>query len=188
MTDFQIHDIDTATGATKDILETAKSRYGFVPNLIGGLSEAPQVADAYMHLGNMLGASSLKPEELHVVWFTLNTYHGCDYCMAAHTAIAKGQKIADDVIETARAGGDYADPKLQAFKVFTLEMVESRGWVKPEALEAFLAAGGTKANVLEIVMATAHKTISNYANHVIGTPVDHRFAPFKWERPAVAAE
>ena len=188
MSDFTINSLETAEGETKAVLEKAQGRYGFVPNLIGALSHAPGAADVYMQMGNALNASSLKPEELHVVWFALNAYHGCDYCMAAHTGIAKSQKIPEEVIETARAGGVYADERLETLKNFALKMVEARGWVPPEEVQAFVDAGFTQANVIEIILAIAHKTLSNYTNHVVETPLDDRIAPFAWEKPGIAAE
>lgn len=46
MTEFQFHAADEATGARKVVLDHAKARYGFVPNLVAGLSEAPGAASA----------------------------------------------------------------------------------------------------------------------------------------------
>ena len=45
-------------------------------------------------------------------------------------------------------------------------VVAQRGRVGDAALEAFVAAGFTRANVLEVVTAVATKTISNYTNHI----------------------
>ena len=66
---------------------------------------------------------------------------GDDMKPAFHTLLAKGEKVPEDVIETARAVGSYEDPKLEALRVFTLNLVENRGWTSPEGLEAFLATG-----------------------------------------------
>ncbi len=188
MSGFQIHSLDTAPEDAKAVLAKTKAKYGFVPNLIGGLAEAPAAAEAYLAVGEAFASSSFTPTERHVVWFTINAIHGCDYCMAAHTGIAKSESIAEDVIETARAGGDYSDPRLQALKELTTKMVLDRGWVKPEEIEAFLAAGFTRRNVLEVILGISHKVLSNYTNHVVGTPVDRPFAPFEWVPPAAAAE
>ena len=134
-------------------------------------------------LGGLLMRSSFTPTERHVVWFTINAYHDCHYCMAAHTVLAKGEGVPEDVIETARAVGSYEDPKLEALRLFTLSLVENRGWAAPEELEAFLAAGFTKQNVLEIIVVIAHKTLSNYTNHIVETPVDDAFKRFTWTKP-----
>ena len=102
MAEFEIYSEENHPEKSADVITKAKAAYGFVPNLMGALSEAPAVAQAYMDLAAAIGNSSFTLEERHVAWFTINTYHGCDYCMAAHTATAKRQKISDDVIEAAR--------------------------------------------------------------------------------------
>ncbi len=183
MTSFTIHNAETAPADSKDLLRQTEQRIGMIPNLYGVLAEAPVAAEAYDRLSGLMMQSSFSPTERHVVWFTLNSYHGCDYCMAAHTFLAKGEKVPEHVIETARATGRYADAKLETLRDFTLAIAENRGWVSPDALASFLDAGFTKQNVLEIVVAIAHKVISNYTNHIVATPVDGVFEPFTWTAP-----
>ncbi len=182
MTTFTIHTPDSAPAGSKEQLETAQQRFGRIPNLYGVLAEAPIAVEAYDTLGSLLMRSSFTPTERHVVWFTINAYHDCHYCMAAHSFLAKAEKVPEDVIETARAVGSYEDPKLEALPVFTLNLVENRGWAAQESLEAFLATGFTKQNVLEIVVVIAHKVLSNYTNHIVETPVDDAFSPFTWTK------
>lgn len=186
MSRFTIHTHETAPEDARPALDKAEANYGRVPNLIGGLAESPAAAEAYLSLSELAGKTSFTPTERHVVWFTLNAYHECTYCMAAHTAIAKSEHIDDAVIDTARGGGAYDDPHLETLRQFTLQLVQQRGWVTPEEVDGFLEAGFTKRHVLEIITLIAHKTISNYTNHVLETPVDAQFAAFAWEAPAVA--
>jgi hypothetical protein len=47
-------------------------------------------------------------------------------------------------------------------------------------LEAFVSAGYTEKNVLEIILALAVKTISNYSNHLLHTEVDAKFESMAW--------
>ena len=178
MTTFTIHNPDSAPAESREQLETAQQRFGQIPNLYGVLAEAPIAVEAYDTLGSLLKRSSFTPTERHVVWFTINAYHDCHYCMAAHTLLAKGENVPEDVIETARAVGSYADPKLEALRIFTLKLVENRGWAAPQDLDAFLDAGFTKQNVLEVVVVIAHKVLSNYTNHIVATPVDDAFKQF----------
>ena len=187
MTTFTIHTPDTAPAGSKAQLDSVQQRYGRIPNLYGVLAEAPIAVEAYDALGGLLMRSSFTPAERHVAWFTINAYHDCHYCMAAHTFLAKGEGVQDDVIETARAVGAYEDPRLEALRIFTLALVENRGWVSPEGLEAFLAAGFTKQNVLEIVVVIAHKVLSNYTNHLVDTPVDDAFGQYTWTKPVANA-
>ncbi len=103
--------------------------------------------------------------------------------MAAHTMLANGEKVPEDIIETARQVGSYEDPRLEALRKFTLTLVENRGWTSREDLEAFIAVGFTKQNVFEILVAVAHKVLSNYTNHLVETPVDKGFEQFAWQKP-----
>ena len=92
MVDFTIHTVDGSDGEREETLQTVQKNYGFVPNLLGGLSEAPAAARAYMSLGAEVSATSFTPTERHVAWFAVNYYNNCHYCMPAHTAIAKSEK------------------------------------------------------------------------------------------------
>lgn len=183
MTTFTIHTADSAPAESKEQLKSAQQRFGRIPNLYGVLAEAPIAVEAYDTLGGLLMRSSFTPTERHVVWFTINAYHDCHYCMAAHTVLAMGETVPEDVIKTARDVGSYEDPKLEALRVFTLDLVENRGRVLPEDLDAFLAAGFTKQTVLEINVVIAHKVLSNYTNHIVDTPVDDAFSRFSWIKP-----
>lgn len=55
-----------------------------------------------------------------------------------------------------------------------------RGLPDKAEVEAFLGAGYSERQILEIVLAIAVKTLSNYANHLFHTPVDAMFAGRAW--------
>lgn len=47
-------------------------------------------------------------------------------------------------------------------------------------LQKFVDAGYLERQVLDIVLALAVKTLSNYSNHLFGTQLDERFAAYEW--------
>ncbi len=47
-------------------------------------------------------------------------------------------------------------------------------------VQAFLNAGYTRRNVLEVVLAYSQKIMSNYTNHLARTPLDKPFEKFAW--------
>jgi len=57
------------------------------------------------------------------------------------------------------------------------------------AVEAFLTAGFTRAQVLEVVMIISCKTISNYVNHIAHTPKESFMSDptLGWKAPRRAA-
>ena len=53
MTTFTNHTIESAPEASKPLLETAKSKYSFIPNLLAGMAEAPAVLEGYMTMAGI---------------------------------------------------------------------------------------------------------------------------------------
>ena len=187
MTEFTIHNENTAPEGSQPVLADARKRLGFLPNVFGVLAEAPVAVEAYGTLNDLFVRSSFTPTERHVVWFANIYENDCTYCMAAHTGIAKLEHIPEDVVEAARSGTPYADPKLEALRSFTRSLVVNRGWVSDEELTAFINAGFTRQHVMEVLVGVAHKVVSTYANHIAGTSLDKAFARNVWEKPADAA-
>ncbi len=182
MTSFTIHDADTAPEGSKPFIERAQKQFGMVPNLIGLLAEAPVAVETYQALAGLFTRTSFTPTERNVVWLTIIYDNECDYCMAAHTGIAKSEKVDDGIINALRAGEPLEDPRLQALREFTSSVVVYRGWVGDDEVEAFLAAGFTKQHVFEVLVGVAHKVLSNYANHIAKTPIDSPFEKFAWKK------
>lgn len=184
MTDFTLHTEETAPDASKPLLAESQKAYGMIPNLHATMAEAPGLLEAYKVLGSLLGDSSFDKDELTVVWQTINVEHACHYCVPAHTGIAKGMKVDDAITNALRDETPLPSAHLEALRDFTLNVVRSRGEVDDTAVNNFLAAGYTKRHVLEVVLGTAHKTMSNYTNHITQTPVDTAFQKFEWHKAA----
>lgn len=187
MTTFTIHNLDSAPAESKPFLQAAKDKFGMVPNLIGLLGEAPNAVEAYLTMSDLFSKSSFSPTERTVVWLTIIFDNNCDYCMVAHTAIGGMEGVDASVMEAIREGRHLADARLEALRQFTSAMVIDRGWAGAERLEAFFAAGYTQQNVLEVIVGIAHKTLSNYANHIAATPVDAPFQKFTWSKGTAVA-
>lgn len=177
---FTIHTIDAAPAASKDALTAVQKKYNFIPNLMAILAEAPSALGAYLSLADLLGKSSLTPKEQNVVLLTTSRLNGCDYCTAAHTWSGTGASLSQAEIDALREQHTVPDPKLEALRVFTAVVVADRGNISADDLHAFLKAGYTKQNVLEVILAVAMKTISNYTNHIADTPLDKELAPFAY--------
>lgn len=175
MSDFPIHSTQSAPAAAQAALASVEGRYGFVPNLIGALAEAPAALDGYLQLAGILETSSLSAQERQVLALAASHANGCDYCLAAHAPAAKAARVPAQAIAAASNGGRIDDPKLEAFRTFVDTLVRKRGWADQDDLAAFLDAGYSRQQALEVVTGIAWKTLSNYANHLIGTPIDQRF-------------
>jgi alkylhydroperoxidase family enzyme len=100
----------------------------------------------------------------------------CHYCSAIHSNILKNQLNTDEsVVNAVRNGETLSNAKLNALVTYARTVVEKRGHVSDEDIQAFIDAGYTMQNVLEVNLITALKTISNYTNHIAVTPLDEAF-------------
>jgi AhpD family alkylhydroperoxidase len=187
MTTFTTYTADNAPEASKAGLKAAKAAFGFIPNLQATMAEAPELLAGYSALWDLFSKTSLTLHEQQVVYLTSNFENECHYCMAGHTALAKMQKMDPAVIEALRNGTKLPDPKLEALHRFAALVVSNRGWVSDADTDAFIAAGYTKRNVLEVILGAATKVMSNYTNHIAHTQLDGFMRGNEWTKPAKPA-
>ena len=127
--------------------------------------------------------SGFTPVEQEVVFVTVSIANGCEYCAAAHSFIAdNASKVPVEVTDAIRDGKEIPDAKLSALSEFTRIMFDKRGNPSNTDVEAFLEAGYTEKHILEIILALAVKTLSNYSNHIFQTEVDDMFSGRAWSK------
>ena len=169
--DLPWHSLETAGEKGRPVLEKAKAQVGFVPNMYAGMVNSPGLLETYLDgYARFRSGSGFTPAEQEVVFLTISRLNGCGYCMAAHSMIAaKKSGVPGPVLAAIREEKPIPDDKLATLAAFTETMVESRGLPVKAEVNAFLAAGYTERQVLEIILAIGVKTLSNYANHLLHT-------------------
>ncbi len=172
---YPILDSETAPEAARPLLAKARQAYGFVPNILGVMAGAPALLEAYMSLSAIFDKTSFSPAERQVVLLAVSAENGCGYCTAAHSGIARNQKVSEAVLEAIGQGKRLPDEKLDALFEFTRHMVQTRGRPDEGRLQAFLDAGYSAAQVQEVILGIGMKTLSNYTNHIAETPLDAQF-------------
>lgn len=182
MTKFTLHTEESAPDGSKELLAASKKANGMLPGLHAVMAEAPGLLSAYQQVHELFVNSSFDKDELTVVWQTINVEHACHYCVPAHTAIAKSMGVSDEISDALRDETELPNERLEALRTFTLSVVRNRGNVDDSAVQAFLDAGYTKRQVLEVVLGLAQKVMSNYTNHLADTPVDSVFNKFEWQK------
>lgn len=180
MTDFPLHTLDTAPAEARDKLAGVESSMGFIPNLFGQLAEAPAALQAYLTLSDLLAATSFSAAEQQVLVLSIAIENHCAFCVAAHTGGARKASVPEDVIEALRDRREVPDARLAALAGFAQAVVRERGWVAGREIDNFLEAGFTKQNVLEVILGISLKTLSNYSNHITGTPLNPELAALAW--------
>lgn len=188
MAKFELHTLETAPEASRPLLEHSQKAFGRLPGLHAVMAESPALLDGYKQLHRLFAEeTTFDKDELTVVWQAINVEHECHYCVPAHTGIAKMMKVDDAISDALRDETPLPNARLEALRTFTLAVVRQRGHVSDADVQAFVEAGFTQRQILEVILGVAQKVMSNYTNHFAQTPVDKPMQAFAWEKKTNAA-
>lgn len=169
---------------SKSILDTINKNLGFVPNMYDGMAHNTATLDIYTYGSESFKRNSgFSPMEQEVIFLTASYFNNCEYCMAAHSFISDNfTKVPEEITNALRSGEILPDSKLNALSNFTKLMLENRGNVSDDALEAFFNAGFTEKHILGVIAGLALKTISNYTGHFTQSKLDNVFMGRIWHK------
>ncbi len=164
--------IDAAPAATHAALKTVEKQLGGVPNLFRVVANSPAALAGYLQLSAASAQGGLDAATRERIALAVAELNGCGYCLAAHSFL--GRKVAklDDTEIAANRSGASTDPKADAAVRFAAAVVRQRGRVGNDQVQAVLSAGYSDAQVLDILLAVALNTFTNYVNEVVQTEVD----------------
>ena len=166
---------DQVSENNQAIFDNLKSNLGFVPNLYAAFAYNDTALGDYLGFQNR--KSTLKAKEREVINLVVSQINGCRYCQSAHTALGKMNGFTDEQILEIRGGSASFDPKLDALAKFVQDITVNRSKVSDQALEAFFAAGYTKANLVDAIVVIGDKIISNFIHGATNVPIDFPVAP-----------
>lgn len=184
---FTQHTPETAPPGAAEALARLKERYGFIPNLAAYVSESPLALNALWHLASAFDKTSFSEIERQTILITVSTLNECDYCRIAHTALACATEIEDNTLTRILNLDPLPEIKLNALRDFTRSIVLEKGRLERKAVQAFLDAGYSKANVFEVVLGVAMKTFTNYSNHLADSEPNPEFIALCGQRPGIIA-
>ncbi len=156
------------------IFDNLKNALGFVPNLYAAIAYSDTGLENYLHFQN--AKTSLSKKEKEVVNLVVSEINSCNYCLSAHTVIGKMNGFTDEQILELRSGKAPFDAKLDALVKFTKEVANNKGKASESSVDAFLAAGYTKASIVDVILAIADKVVMNYLHNLTGVPIDFPLA------------
>jgi uncharacterized peroxidase-related enzyme len=168
--------LHNASPASRELLEQAQRYFGFVPNLLACMAHSPSALRAYLNTSICFQYGTLTPAEQQIVLLTVSQENKCDYCSAAHGALARFfADVPGDVIVAIESGRPLSDPRLNALVNLTREFVTRRGRATQHVIDSFFEVGYSKDKLLEVLIGIGLKTVSNYFAHVSPLEIDPQF-------------
>jgi len=172
-----------ATGEVKELLDSVKSKYGAVPNLLATVAHAPSVLKGYLQFSQALSGGVLNDETREAIALTLARINECDYCESAHAFASSGLNVSASEIRR-RLDGHSADARIQAILIFTRAVVDKQGQVSDQDLVELRAVGISDTELAEIIGIIVANIFTNYFNHVAETENDFPNVALILERAA----
>lgn len=164
--------IDAAPAASRPLLEGVVKMLGSAPNMFRLTANSPAALEGYLGLNGALAKGALTPQTRERIALAVAQINGCDYCLSAHTYLAKNLAKLDEAEIAANRAGGSSDPKADAAVRFAAKLVRMRGQVPDADVSAVKLAGYSNAEIVEIVAHVALNTLTNYLNEAFDTPID----------------
>ena len=177
---------EAASGRTRELLDAVKGKLGLVPNMTRAMANSPAALDGYLQLSGALGKGTLSARSREQIALAVAQANGCDYCLAAHSAVGRMVGLTVDQIRDSRLG-TAVDPKADALIRFALKVEDARGAVGDDDLEEVRRAGFDDAAIAEVVANVALHVFTNDFNRLVGTDLDFPAVPALGPEPATAS-
>lgn len=152
-------------------LDAVKAKLGKVPNLFATFAQAPAALNAYLAFSDALTKGRLTPAQRESLALAIGQANSCQYCLSAHSLLAKGAGLNSEDIRNAR-DGHAQDALTNALVKLAVSIVEQRGQLSDEAVNEARQAGVDDGLLVEVIAHVALNTLTNYTNHIAATEID----------------
>ncbi|MGC5013418.1 carboxymuconolactone decarboxylase family protein [Streptosporangium sp. DT93] len=178
---FVAHTADSAPSDIRPTVEAVTRKFGYLPAPVALMADSPQLLKGFLAASASFEQATLGQLEREIVILTVATRNRCHVCVAMHTATLAGLEAPPELVEALRARRPLADARLEAVRRFTLAVMDGLGAVDEKETRAFLDAGHTARNALEVVLGVGAYTISTFANRLVEAPLDPQLSAFAWD-------
>ena len=172
MSRIAIPSVEQAPAASKPLLAAVHKQLGVVPNLMKLVSNSPAALEGYLSLNGALAKGTLDAKLRERIALAIAEFNGCEYCLCAHSYLAKNLAKLDESEIRAARDGRSSDTRADAALHFARRVASEHGRINDADLAALRAAGFDDAGVVEIVLNVALNVLTNYVNNVALTDVD----------------
>lgn len=181
MPNYPVHTIASAPEKSKPALEQLQKAFGVLPNLPAVIANSPKLINSLVGLFGQVHSPGLSEAENQIVLLTDAVTNSSAYAVAFHTALALQQGVSSEDTTAIRERRLPTDKRFAALSALAKTLIEKRGHVSDQELDAFLSAGFTKEQVLEVVTIVAASTITNYTGTIANPPLDETFRQYAWQ-------
>jgi uncharacterized peroxidase-related enzyme len=173
MSRLSVPDLASDSGPSGRVYGQIKKAIGSVPNTYAAIAaHGPDALRSVLTADAVLAAGSLSKREQEMIKLTISAAAGCDYCVAAHSHLAKLAGVKPEALKQIRDGQPTGEAKHDALVGFVRKLAQSSGTVSDEDFAAIKEAGYSDAQLVEISLAFATTVFTNVFNRINDTEID----------------
>jgi len=147
---------------SQTILESIEKKMGKIPNLYTTIGYSSSALKAMLETEAALSHdSSFTAKEREAINLIVSQVNNCDYCLAAHTTIAKMRGFTEEETIAIRKT-EFADSKLNSAVKLAKSIAENKGAAEDSALQNFFEAGYDEKALIELTALIALRSFTNY--------------------------
>lgn len=172
MKTIAVPELDLLDQESQNILGQVQKKMGKVPNLYATIGYSSSALKSMLETDNALSHdSSFSAKEREAVNLIVSQVNDCNYCLAAHTALAKMRGFSEaETIQIRQAA--YPAEKLNAVILLAQSIAENKGQAAPALLEGFFEQGYSEKALIELIALISLRTFTNYVYANTNIPID----------------
>lgn len=161
------------------IFDALESKLGMVPNIYAVTGYSSEALEDHINTTNKVGKGSFSNKELEAIRLAVSEVNSCEYCVAAHTAIAKMNGFSDRDAKSFR-DLNASNKKLLAITTLAANIVSTKGNPDDKNVEEFFYQGYDKMAIIDLVAVIVDITFTNYIFGITNVPIDFPKVETTW--------
>ena len=161
----------TASPQQTELFKAIQNQLGIVPNFLKVFANSPAALNGFLGLFTIAGNGTLDPQTRERIALTLAQKNSCQYCLSAHTKLGQNAGLSDEEI-TANRAGTSKDAKAALAVSFAQSLIEHKGEVTNDEIQALRNAGYSESDIVEIITHTGMNFLTNLVGKVSRVKID----------------
>lgn len=155
---------EQASTKAQQIFAEIKSQKGMVPNLYAAMGISDKLLGGYLKFVETLKIGEFSGKEYEAIALITSERNHCDYCISAHTTLAKMQGFSEAETLEIRTN-TVVEKKINALVKLASEIISKTGFPSERTINEFLLVGYSKAAFAELIAIVTMTTLTNYIHH-----------------------
>jgi len=177
---FPVLTTDSAPQRSRQAVQALESAFGFVPNVAGAMANSPVLITTLVGVFQNVHGGSFSEHQIQALLLTNAVTNVCPWAVAFHSFLALKQGVKPEDVKAMREGHSPGDAATAALSTLARTFIERRGRLSDQDIDAFLGAGFSKEQLLEVIAVVAASTITNYTANVTKPPLEPAFQAHAW--------